>query len=361
MPESYPRPLPMSIEEITPAWLTAALRTRAPGVTVRGAGVVDVNNGTCTKIRLRLDMDEAGRAAGIPERVILKGGFEPHSSLKHHLHEREMRGYRDVFPVLSLPSPTCYFADYSEEQRQGVVIMEDLVERGVEFCSALRPQTFEQVARRLEILARFHAQTWDTPEFENGRWTWVERGMRSIRDNFQRQYMRPDVWRKFVESPRGAASSVHFHDMDWACDAMDRLVVLSDRLPHVVLHGDAHLGNMYIDADGSPGFYDPMIHRDHAMRDIGYHIAGALDTADRRRWEGPLLQHYLDALRRHGVEAPGFDETLRVYGAYLALGFIIFLVNDTLFQPEAVNTANVARFSAAMIDHNSKDIIRSIT
>ena len=48
-------PLPMAVEEIDRDWLTAALRTRAPDVTVSGFDIVDVNRGTSTKVRIRLD------------------------------------------------------------------------------------------------------------------------------------------------------------------------------------------------------------------------------------------------------------------------------------------------------------------
>jgi len=57
-------PLPVSLDEITGAWLTAALRRSAPEVTVRAVEVVDIIHGTCTKLRLRLDVDQAGKRAG---------------------------------------------------------------------------------------------------------------------------------------------------------------------------------------------------------------------------------------------------------------------------------------------------------
>ncbi|MCT2398204.1 hypothetical protein [Novosphingobium mangrovi (ex Huang et al. 2023)] len=47
------QPLPAEIADITPAWLSAA-----PGCTVSAARVVDVNNGTCTKIRFALEADD---------------------------------------------------------------------------------------------------------------------------------------------------------------------------------------------------------------------------------------------------------------------------------------------------------------
>ncbi len=70
------QPLPVTLDGITPEWLTAALRTRTPDVSVRDVEIADIIRGTCTKIRLRLDVDEAGRDAGIPGTLFLKGGFE---------------------------------------------------------------------------------------------------------------------------------------------------------------------------------------------------------------------------------------------------------------------------------------------
>jgi len=354
-------PLPMTLEEITPAWLTSALRTRAPDATVRDCEIVKTYNTTGTIVWMKLDLDEAAKKAGIPEHVVLKGGFEPHSRRKYHLHNREARGYNEVLGPLKLPSPRFFFAQKCDEQRQGIVILEDLGELGVDFCDATRPQTFEHSAMRLTDLARFHAQTWNSPELDDGRWSWVERGARVFRKRFYDEYAKPDVWKAYCDAPRGAATSVRFHDLAWASDAMDRIVRLSDSLPHAVLHGDAHLGNTFIDRNGRPGFYDPNIHRDHVMRDVAYHLVGALDTADRARWEGALLQHYLEELRRNGVDAPSYDEMYKLYCAYLVFAFIIWLVNDVVFQPEPINTANTARFSAALIDHDAVNVLYSLT
>ena len=143
-------------------------------------------------------------------------------------------------------------------------------------------------------------------------------------------------------------------------DALERLVILSARLPHVVIHGDTHLGTLYVDPDGTPGFFDAQPHRAPAMVETSYHICGALDPMDRRRWERDLVGHYLDALRANGVEPPSIDEAMSHYAAFLAFGFCIFLINDTHFQTSAINTAYVARFSAAMIDNNSIAVLKAI-
>ena len=168
MASNYAISLPTEISGITTDWLDAALRSWTPGVKLRHSEIVDINHGTCTKIRIALDMNEAGRAAGIPASVILKGGFEPHSRIMHYMHGEEVHSYADVGPATPLRMPGCYFAAYDREAQQGIVVMDDLVARGVEFCHPQKPQTPGAVARRLTMLARHHAMTWDSPEIQPG-------------------------------------------------------------------------------------------------------------------------------------------------------------------------------------------------
>ena len=216
-------PLPLTLEEIDAEWVTAALRTRNPDITVRACEMLDVNRGTCTKIRLRLDLDEAGAKAGIPPTVILKGGFEPHSRAMASMHDAEVHGYKDILPTLGLLSPRPFFAEFDETRRQGIVIMEDLVASGVTFCNPLKPQGQDEVARRLSVLARFHAKTWNSPIFaKDGEWSWLHDTM-VLTNEYAGPYLEPDTWNRFIASPRGAAASVRFHDGKWMADALDRL------------------------------------------------------------------------------------------------------------------------------------------
>jgi hypothetical protein len=354
------RPLPLTLEEITRDWLTAALRTKAPDVTVRDFQIVDVIRSTTTKIRLRLDLNDEGKRAGIPEWVILKGGFEAHSRELGHMHEREVRGYRDVLSTVPLPSPAFYFADYDAERQQGIILMDDLVARGVTFCHASRPQTHEQVASRLTVLARFHAATWASTELEpGGKWGDLVDFFDVMRPFFDKN-LTPEVWQRFVAAPRGAATSVRFHGRDWLINAWNRLTHFAQQLPHCVLHGDIHLGNLYIEPDGTPGFLDTLASRGPGMLEVSYHISASLDAADRPSSEGALVGHYLDELARRGTDVPSFDEAMRQYGIFLLYGHFIWMTTDPYMQTEAVNTANAARVSAAMIDHDTVNLLGSI-
>lgn len=355
-------PLPITFEEITADWLTAALRQKAPEVTVRTAEIVDMVRGTTTKIRIRLELDEAGREAGIPDLIILKGGFEPHSREvgMNQMFQREVRAYRDVFPAMPLPTPTCYFADYDPARQQGIILMEDLVQRGVTFCHATRPQSFEQVARRLTHLAQFHAKSWDSADLQpSGKWGELVAFFPVMRPFFD-HYATPAIWQTFVNSPRGAASSVRFHDPRWLVDSWDRMTRYAQGLPQCVLHGDIHLGNLYIYPDGTPGFFDSLASTGPGMLEVSYHVSASIDSADRPRWERGLVQVYLDELARNGVESPSFDEAMEQYAVLLLYGYFIWMTTEANRQTEPVNAANVARVSAAMLEHDAIGVLAGL-
>lgn len=355
MTSANPLPLPMTLAEITPAWLTQALRLHHPDATVRGAEVVDVNHGTCTKVRLSLELDDAARAAGIAERVILKGGFEPHSRVMHAMHEEEVHAYADVAPWSPLRMPACWFAEYNAGQKQGIVIMEDLVARGVEFLHPQRPLDPDAVERRLTRLAQHHALTWNSADFAPGRrLAWAPH----IADaSYFERVLQPDIWRGYVNSARGAAASVCFHDLGWMKQAIAAMNAMARHLPCMLIHGDTHLGNLYVDTDGEPGFFDSLPHIAPAMYEVSYHITGALDVPVRRTHERRLVEHYRAELVRQGVDAPPLADLMHQFGCYLANGYAIFLVNASEFQPEAINTAYTARFSAAMLDHDTMGLL----
>jgi hypothetical protein len=278
----------------------------------------------------------------------------------YYMHEKEVQAYRDILPALGVPAPASYFAGCDPELQQGIVVMEDLVARGVTFCHPLKPHTHEAVARRLETMAQFHAKSWNSPDFaKGGRWAWVDDSIIAQRPYFD-GFLKPEIWQGFIDLPRGAAASTLFHSRDWMKSAMDRIAKASRSWPHAIILGDTHLGNLYIDRDGTPGFFDFVMGRAPAMMEVSYHITGALDTADRARREGALVRHYLDELGRHGVEPPAFDEAMRQFGIFLAYGYCIFIINENFFQSEANNTAYTARFSAAMIDHDTIGLLNAI-
>ncbi|GAC1577628.1 MAG: phosphotransferase [Sphingomicrobium sp.] len=350
-------PMPLTPEAVTARWLTAALRERRPGVTVAEAQVVDIIWGTSTKIRVRVRCEGPG-SEDLPPTLIVKGGFEEHSRRLGPMYANEVRFYADILPFVSLPSPACYFAASDPDSYQSIVIMEDLKRDGVVFCDALKPHSFEQVAYRMDVMAAFHAETWQSVEFEEGgRWADIGSRFETWGLDFQRRYLVPDVWAHYLASPRGAAASVMWHDRDWMEYALARIGEIQFAQPRCMIHGDTHLGNLFISGDGNPGFFDAQVARTAWHHEVSYHMVCALDQADRRRWEGALLERYLVGLRANGIDAPDFEAAWLDYRRSMAWGLFIFLTNEVRFQTESVNTAYAARFSAAALDHDLKRLL----
>ncbi|MFL6606408.1 MAG: phosphotransferase [Steroidobacteraceae bacterium] len=351
--------LPVKLEQVTSAWLTEALRVHYPGVHVTEGRVEDVIYGTSTKIRVRCEYNREGREAALPATVIVKGGFEPHSPSMKEMYANEARFYRDVQPFVSIHSPRCYYAGIDPGSHQSIVVMEDLTAKGVEFLHAQRPQRYSEVARRLTDMARYHAQTWNSPELKpGGRFDWIGSRFSGWSLEYQERYFVPDVWQQYVSSPRGAAVSQRLHDRAAIRRALQRIGEIEATEPVCLIHGDTHLGNLYIESDGTPGFFDAQVARAPWHLEVSYHLTCALDIPDREAWEQALLVHYLEALQANGIEAPSYESAWLSYRRSLAYGYFIFLINETRFQTEAVNTACAARFGAAMLDHGTLDLLR---
>ena len=149
--------------------------------------------------------------------------------------------------------------------------------------------------------------------------------------------------------------SRYLHDREWMVAALADIASRHKGKAVCLIHGDTHLGNLFVEPDGTPGFLDAQVSRAPWSLEVAYHIGCALDIEDRRAWERPLLEHYLSQLA--GVEAPSFNEAWEDYRRDLAYGYFIFAINETCFQTEAVNTAYAARFGAALVDHGTGDAI----
>jgi hypothetical protein len=244
------------------------------------------------------------------------------------------------------------------EGPQIILLMEDLVLRGARFGNGLVPHTVAQVRNRLTSVAALHARTWDSPELkEGGRYDIFPHDANALFKSYLAYVGTPDKWAAFCQSPRGAAGAVAFHDLDWVHRAMDFMIALGATTPNCLVHGDLHAGNLFEEPDGTPGFYDSLPLRTAPMIEVTYHITNVLDHIDRARHDRELVDHYRTELIRNGVDAPGLDELMYQFAAFLPYGYATFMVNSSTYQTEAFNTAHTARYNVAMLEHGTRDII----
>lgn len=339
--------LPRTVEEVDLAWLRGALGAERPGREITGMRIVEVIHGACTKLRIEIDAEHDF----LPRRVIMKAGFEPHSEAMAHMHANEMHAYRDFVPTIETNSPRCLLAAEDSHGRT-LVILEDLALRDVEFQSLHRPLDRSTAAAFLEGLARQHARWWGEKSSLLARFPWLPDTSEARFHHYFAILNDAARFAEFAERPRCAAMPRELLDPTRIRAAHAAMRVHHETMPFTVLHGDMHLGNLYRDADGRPGFLDWQPRLAPWSVDVSYFLVAGLDLVDRRHWERDLLRHYLAALTRHGIDAPSFEEAFAAYRRDIIWGLLIWMLNGWQFQTEAVNTAAASRFAMAMIDHD---------
>lgn len=351
--------LPLAIDQIDAHWLTSALNAGGHPVAVEAVQVIDVIEGTSTKVRIGLTYNAEGHALRLPPTMILKGGFQSHSPGMSEMYRQEARFYEQVAPHVALNVPRTFFAGADPESWQALILMEDLNARGVEFCRAQLPFDFVHIKRRLKMLAELHAQTWNAPDIlPGGRWDWLPSRFDGASQQYNDHYLSPEIWQSYIDSPRAAAISIRLYDREQMRHALRRLGELQAAdSTTCMIHGDTHPGNLYVDADGTPAFLDTIATRACWWLEVAYHIVASCDIADRCNWERALVATYLDALAEHGVTPPDFDTAWLRYRQSVAYGLFIFMINETKFQTESTNTAYTARFGIAAIEHDTMALL----
>jgi Phosphotransferase enzyme family len=331
--------VPDSLDELlAPAWLTRALSGRFPGVRVVGVTRGPVVERLSTNARFRIEC-EPEAPPGLSTTLCAKGYFSEQGRSSAQAGEPEASFYRDLAHHIGVRTLRSVWADVHPATRHGVVITEDVIEAGGAFRDALSPCSVEQTAELLGELARLHAYAWDDESVTAAPWlvprvgrTLQVRGVKEITRNF--------------EGPLGVGVPDDVRD---AQKLVDALRVLAARTPGpgwTVIHGDTHVGNTFLDGDGRPGLVDwQLVQHGHWSLDVAYHVASALDPAERAASERDLLRHYLDRLGSGGVRPPMFDAAWGDYRRAILYGF--FLWGITLFVAQDIIGVLLLRLGTA--------------
>ncbi|MGV0743368.1 phosphotransferase [Mycolicibacterium sp. XJ870] len=344
-------PLPLTADGVTAEWLSAALGSSYPGVVISQIEPVQNIEGTATKVRLRLAFDPTADRDGLPDQLCVKGGFGEYREYLGGmgLYRGEVRFFNEIAPIYELACPASYFGLTQTDPVQGIVALEDLNARGVSFARATRPLSITVAMAGLDALAALHGQSWK----DNRPWRLgVEPLLSEATEPIVQDFFTA-LPQRFA-APRGFAAPVALHDPDRLRAAYAAYRDWVQRAALCVVHGDAHIGNAYVEPSGRVGFVDwQTVAIGHWAHDVNYFLVSALDVPDRRAHERDLLVHYLKALATFGVTAPGLDEAWDDYRRATVHGFLSWLCNLDQWQPAEVNTATYARFGMAMIDHDT--------
>lgn len=315
VPRPYPsrtKPLPWTRDALSAGWLSEMMRHKYPGVATNKLEIVELFDSHTTKIRIAVDWNAAGRAAGLPNALCLKANW---SGAFHNvdIHALEARFYHFLTDRLAVPTARCYYADWNDDgSAQGFVVLEDLVERGGRFGHSTQHAGIDGVASGLGDLARLHGSFWNSAAISAANAPWLPTSMRHPVDCDQVRIMWQWIEENLNDPNFRAIAPQHYLDDPRRVErAFDRLgeIERAFEAPYCILLGDCHQGNTYILPSGERLWLDWQLgRRGRPWRDVTYFTVGSLTVDERRHHHRDLIAHYRDCLIKTGAtDVPSLD------------------------------------------------------
>ncbi len=342
--------VPDTLEELlTPQWLSEALGLRYPGIRVTAVTPGPVVERVSTNARFRIEC-EGGVPDGLSPHLCAKGYFGETGRQYRSAGVSEALFYRDLVSSIPVRTLRPVYADVDIATGHGVVLTEDVAVEGAVFLDGREPYSPEQAAASLEQYALLHGSTWNSTAVGEADWlgpriasSAMTRGLVEIRGNF--------------DGPIGAGVPDGARRAELLMESFLAIPSYTSQLDHWnLLLGDAHIGNLLLDAGGRPWLVDwQLVQRGPWFIDVGYHIASALSVEDRRRHEGDLVEGYLQALVRAGGERPS-EEEVRI-GLCCGMVYGFFLWGITLKVEPAITAVRLERLGGAVADHDALSVV----
>ena len=301
--------IPDGPKELTPLWLTEALRksgviteATVESVQIDPASVRKGNLGRLDRILLEYDRVEHGAPASMIAKF-----HPPEIDLRKFVAEAnrtEVRFYEEVAPNLRMRTPRRYFSAFDEDSGKSLLLLEDLGSYRV--ADEMPGCTVAEAELITDRLAGLHAQWWDSPRLD--RLDWLPPFNKSfsvaLTGHPVRSFEGP-----LPESVRGIGAAIKERYMD--------LFDLQSRPPLTIALNDIKIRHVLFSPEpGSSEFAVvdfQLVARARGVLDLARLYGGSLDTQLRRSSEMSLLRSYHDKLLANGVEGYSFEECLTDY------------------------------------------------
>jgi Phosphotransferase enzyme family len=350
--------IPRTAGEIDPGWLNEALSERHPGVAVTGVEVLERHEVTNAHTRLRLEY--AGETTAPPT---MFGKLPPTDPARRDtiiatgMGRREALFYANLAPSLSLRVPVTHAA-ITDDEGAFALLLEDLTATSCEVSDGTWGITPDGAAGALQDLAELHVR-FEDPVRRAAEAPWVTALTPST------TYGGP-MLRYGIDNHRDRLSDAFVDIAELYLAHHEQVQALWHSARHglhTVIHGDPHIGNLFVD-DGRVGFLDwGIINLNTPMRDVSYLLTMGMSPQDRRTHEADLLRHYLDARRVLGGTEIGWNDAWlahRVHAAYTvpACCQVVTFPADASPRRRVFADAFLARSLAALDDLQAREALR---
>jgi hypothetical protein len=364
-PTPGPEDVPVAPESLTTDWLTAHLCRETPGARVEHLEISGRTDGTSSRRLITVRYNEAGRAAGLPERLFAKATPTLLTRLvcgMNDLLSSEANFYNRLRDGVDIEAPRGYAAVYDTSGCRSLFLLEDIAHtRGATFAGPTDRYVDRAMAEDMvDLMATYHAAFWRVDHERELSWLpdarrWFLHTHDMMNVN---KLTRNGVPRAAEVLPTGLVDRA---DELWPAF----LASLDDAVsgPLTALHQDVHAGNWYVTGEGRMGLYDWQCMSVGSWAiDVSYALMSALTIADRRAWERDLLARYLEQLGKHGVaDVPTAEQAWTSYRRQAMHGLVFWLVTIGVsrlqpdMQPREICLANLERMGQAAVDLGTLD------
>ncbi len=358
------RDVPSSPAKFNLDWLNDVLCRDVPGACVESFDFGRTSSGATDRQALTLHYNDAGVRAGLPPAVFCKYSNSLQQRLwlgNSELMQHEVEFYRAMRSELDIETPKSYHVAYHPRGWQSVVMLEDLgATKGATFCATTMPMTLDLMKDILGELAKFHGHYWNDPRLDR-EFTWLRTPLQLFQRFCETFSFRKQVFVGLERADHVVPDALKgINDQLWL--AYGRSCEQSNRNPpRTLLHGDPHIGNCYLTAQGKMGINDWQVcMKGNWAWDVTYLLLTALPIEDRRNWERELLSHYRERLAAFGGQPGTFDELWQDYRRHTLhalMGWLVTIgaggVQPKQQQVDKVSLDVIQRAAAAMVDLES--------
>jgi Phosphotransferase enzyme family len=353
--------VPVEVADLSPSWFTEVLSRRAPGIAVTGVDVVDAHSGTTGRAAVALTYRD--RDDRVPERLFVK--LAPFDERQRAFIRRvgigaaEARIYAQLGDELPVRIPRVWHADVDDGDY--VCVLEDVVASGCRFPRPYDPDIPDVASSTVEELARLHARYWESDRFASDL-TWVpaRAGFGAAAGNRPRAASAAGAFvTKALELFADDMPKVFRTVGTMYVEQTDRVLDLWDKGDRTLIHGDPHMGNMFVDGSRA-GFFDwAMFSHSPGMRDVAYIVCNSIPTEVRREIEQDLLAVYRARLADEGVTVDSgvVDEQYRLFSVYSWVSAVSTAAMGARWQPEKLARAAMQRTTQALADLDVPELL----
>ena len=254
--------VPSRIEHLNKEWLTEALRLKGhltPDGRVTSVEVRPIGEGLGMMADMALlHLTLEGALPGAPHRMVAKFAPQKQDKLPKFIVKFQLRNeahfYND-FTVAAggLPRPACYLAAERRRAKPTFLMLLEIVDNAVTYTRIGGCDEAEHLGRAVGALGGLHSRWWNHPRKAPLQWA-LHPHQGLGRFLFSRQYFAYSL-SKALRAMRAWEPETFAPLLDWS-DLLTRaaplVVTQCTTPPFTLVHGDAHLDNIFF-ADRFPG------------------------------------------------------------------------------------------------------------